>query len=312
MNIVDWFRSKINEFREMRRLADCGREELCNRISDLKEKATLGDQDATITLKNVKATVDQQTKNLHHKSGDTTRKHLVIPTIIVILALALAGCVTKSTHTEGDREVNDQTLKAGEVVQGNIVAAIAKIDDGKPLEAKSLLEIGALAGADVVANMQQQLEVHGPPEKSEPYSAAASEAARQRSTESHENNTLDVILAVGSAAAGIAATMAGMPWLSSLFPALTGKIGKWAKAGSDIITAVRTKAEAQGGSIDVRDILEISKEKNVTAGIQKIVTKYVDKKEEELGKKFIMKLEEDPEPEPTPPAPPPVTTTTTG
>ena len=34
--------------------------------------------------------------------------------MVVVLALAVGGCVTKSTVTEGDRQVNRQTLGAAE------------------------------------------------------------------------------------------------------------------------------------------------------------------------------------------------------
>lgn len=205
--------------------------------------------------------------------------------------LALFGCVSSSTHTEGDREVGDQTMKAGGVVVESIEQAKAKIEEGKPEEAKTLLEIGARAGRDVILNMKQQAQVHGSPKAPQPpYSAETSAKAREKSTKEHENNTLGVILGVGGVVLGIGATLAGMPWLANMFPALTGKVGKWAQTGSQILTAVRSKAESSGGSIDIRDVLDIAKTFNVNAGIQDFVKKKVDAHEEAMGHDFTMKL----------------------
>ena len=219
-----------------------------------------------------------------------------------VLVLSVSGCVTKSTHTEGDREVQDQTLKAGEVVRGSIEAAKAAIADGKPEQAASLLEIGARAGGDIVENMKQQQDVHNPPENALPYSPENSAKARERSTKEHSESVWLKVLAIAGPVLSVGATLAGMPWLASIFPALTGKIGKWAQTGSQIIASVRAKAEASGGSIDVRDVLEIAKEKNVSAGIQGIVKKYADKLEGSMGHKFEMKLDEPAQPSGSAPA----------
>ncbi len=206
--------------------------------------------------------------------------------VLVLLALGIGGCVTKSSHTEGDREVNDQTMKAGAVVVDAAAAAAAAIDAGEPAKAKTLLEQGAIAGAEIVKNAKQQEGVHGPPVRNDlpEFSPDASAAARKKSTDDHASGkwvtpTLMVLGMVGS----VAATLAGMPWLARLFPVLTGKIGKMAKAYVATINTVRTVAEAQGGAIDVGTVLAIAKDKNVQAGIQDIVAAHAHAHEQAMG-----------------------------
>jgi hypothetical protein len=223
--------------------------------------------------------------------------------VFALLALCWAGCVTKSTTTEGDREVLHQTAGAVHVVQESLSRASAAIEEGNPQEAKSLLQIGARAGADIQANMEQQLEVHGPPENPLPYSQEASAKARERSTKEHASSGwVTTALVAGGVVCSVAATLAGMPWLANLFPALTGKIGTWAKTGSQIITAARALGERNGGTIQVKDLLAIAKERNVAAGIQDIVVRNVDALEEKLGVDFQVKLDP-PAPAPVAPAP---------
>ncbi len=206
--------------------------------------------------------------------------------VALALALAMGGCVTQSSHTEGDREVNDQTMKAGAVVQDAIAAAVSAYETGKAAEAKTLLAQGAIAGAEIVKNAKQQEAVHGAPVRTDlpAFSPEASDAARKKSADDHASGkwvvpTLTVLGAVG----GIAATLCGMPWLAQLFPALTGKIGKMAKTYVATINTVRTVAEAQGGAIDVGTVLAIAKDKNVQAGIQDIVALHAHAHEEAMG-----------------------------
>ncbi len=204
---------------------------------------------------------------------------------ILSVLILMAGCVTRSSHTEGDREVNDQQKKAGQVVVESNQAAAQAIDSGELVKAKTLLEQGAIAGNEIVKNAKQQEGVHGAAEKPAPaFSPTYSDAARKKSTEDHASGnwivpTLTVLGAIGS----VAVTLAGMPWLAQLFPVLTGKIGKIAKAGVETINNVRAEAEANGGSIDVRTVLEIAKDKNVSAGVQGLITKYAHAHEDAMG-----------------------------
>lgn len=210
--------------------------------------------------------------------------------LAAILVLGMWGCTTRSTTTEGDRQVEDQTEKAAIAVQEKIAAAKEAIAERKLDDAVSLLEMGAIAGREAELNMAQLRAVHGPPEKPLPFSPENSKAARESSAKDHASGGwLASALPVLGAVCGVVATVAGMPWLAPLFPALAGKLGKWAATGSQIITAARSKAESQGGSLHVQDLLEIAATKNSEAGIQSFVKKRVDKQEKAAGHKFRIK-----------------------
>lgn len=223
-----------------------------------------------------------------------------------LVLMSIAGCVTRSSTTEGDREVEDQTEKAGVEVQQRIAQAAAKLDEGKVAEAKSLLEIGARAGVEIEKNMAQLRKVHGPPENPLPFSPENSAAARKKSDDDHASGkwivpTLTVLGALG----GIAVSLMGMPWLAQVFPALTGKIGKMAKAGVETINSARAVAEVNGGQLDLRTLLEIAKDKNVTHGIQDIVAMHAHAHEEAAGMnltslKEIKDADGDGQPDPEP------------
>lgn len=206
--------------------------------------------------------------------------------ILMVLAIfTCSGCVTQSSHTEGDREVNDQTMKAGEVVVGAAAGAQAAIEAGDLKKARSLMAQAAIAGTEIVKNAKQQEGVHGAAENPAPvFSPENSEKARQKSSDDHASGkwvgpTLTVLGALG----GIAAAVCGMPWLAQLFPALTGKIGKMAKAYIETTNSVRAVAEANDGQVDLKTFLEIAKDKNVSHGIQDIVALHAHAHEEAAG-----------------------------
>lgn len=205
--------------------------------------------------------------------------------VAALVLIVFGGCVTQSSHTEGDREVNDQTMKAGEVVVGAAAGAAAAIDAGDLPKARSLLQQGAIAGAEIVKNAKQQEKVHGAAENPAPaFSPEASDKARKKSDDDHASGkwvgpTLTVLGALG----GIAVSLMGMPWLAQVFPALTGKIGKMAKAYVETTNSVRAAAEANGGNIDLKTVMEIAKDKNVSHGIQEIVSLHAHAHEEAAG-----------------------------
>lgn len=213
------------------------------------------------------------------------RKRLILEFLLCVVALCIGGCITKSSHTEGDREVNDQQKKAGAVVVESNRAAIDALDAGDSVKAKTLLEQGAIAGVEIVKNAEQQETVHGAAVAPAPtFSPEASDKARQKSTDDHASGKWVVpTLTVLSALGGIAVTLAGMPWLAQVFPVLTGKIGKLAQAGVEIVNTVRAKAEANGGTIDLKNVLEIAKDKNVSAGVQKLALAHSHAHEDAMG-----------------------------
>ncbi len=206
------------------------------------------------------------------------------PVVLVLALVCGGGCVTQSSHTEGDREVQQQTQAAAEFIVAAMDEASAFINANKCAEAKASLQKATVAANDVVLNMKQQQGVHGPPENKPPYSPENSDKARKKSDGDHESGKwVKPVLGILAAVGGVAATLAGMPWLAQLFPVLTGKIGKMAKAGVAIVNTVRDKAEKNGGSIDVKTVMEIAQDKNVSAGIQDLVKKEAHKHEEAMG-----------------------------
>lgn len=214
--------------------------------------------------------------------------------VVLALGMWVGGCTTANTVTEGDRQVNRQTLGAVEKAQELLDALRAKdgLDHG-------MISIGAQALLDIRENALHLESVQGAPENPKPYTPENSKAARELSAKDHAGGSwLMPALGIGGAIAGVAATLAGMPWLAGLFPSLAGKVGKLAETGVKVITFIREKAEQNGGVIGVGDVLKIAKEENVLAGVQKLAVKKADALEEKLGLDFKVKLD----PETPPPA----------
>jgi hypothetical protein len=223
---------------------------------------------------------------------------VLVVVAILSIALFLVGCTTQSTTTDGDRGVLDQGRQAADVAIAKVQEALtlAAFVQGSPAQGALLFALVALR--DTKLNFEQQIKVHGPPKKSLTYTPENAEAERNRSTESHAGNTW--FWPVAGVVVTIASFLLGMPWLSRLFPALTGVVGKVADTGIEIFTAARKKAEENGGSIDVKDLLAIAKEKNVLAGVQAIVAPKAKALEKKLGVEFTQNLKD-----PDPPAPAP-------
>lgn len=297
--LTNLFAGRRKKETEIKRL----KEERDEALEECKTAALGGDQEATLRLRDYEQTVADQSVRLLRGAG----KKAALPLALIVLALGVEGCVTRSTTTEGDREVLYQTRGAAEASQAHIEAAKSAVDGGQAGEAKLHLDAAADATRDARENMRQQLAVHGPPAEPAIYSPANSKAARDKSNKEHSDNTLlKVALAVAGVAFTVGTTLCGMPWLAKTFPALTGKIGTWAKTGSNILTEVRARAEDNGGNIHISDILAIAKRQNVTAGVQDLVTSHVDAHEEEMGHEFDIKLAAPPDPTAAPPPAPAV------
>ena len=206
--------------------------------------------------------------------------------LAALVALSFVGCVSKSTVTEGDRILEGHAI---EIANRTLVLA----------ESVRAVEDAAAAGEaivtlqkDALANSKQLQANHGAAKQPTVYSPENSAKGRDQSKKEHESTDwLGIGLKALTVAASIAATLAGMPWLSQRFPSLTGAIGKWAKTSGNIITFVREKAEANGGTIDVKGILKIAKDENVLAGVQDIAKKHADQLEEKMGLEFKTKLD---------------------
>ena len=216
------------------------------------------------------------------------RAFLALPTILA-LVLGGLGCVTKSTHTEGDRQVNAQTRGAAEAVEKSVEQVRSTLPEGS--EGWTMLGLGLRALSDVKANSDQQEQVHGAPKESKPYTAENAKAARERSTQEHsESGLTKILIGAGSVVATAVGAWFGMPWLAGIFPKLAGVWGKVGQTGIQIVTQLRKEAEA-GGSITPKRILEVAKEYNVTAGVQDLVSKEATALEEKLGYTPTIKLD---------------------
>lgn len=202
--------------------------------------------------------------------------------VALILALVVVGgCVTKSTTTEGDREVLHQTVGAVDQAAAAVDQARAAATEGS--ESWTLLGVSLRALRDAKLNVDQQLEVHGSPEKPMPYTAENSTAAREKSKKEHAGTPWGTY-AMGALGVivGAAGAFIGCPWLGRLFPVLTGSAGKLAQAGVDAISRIRTKAEETGGKIEIRDLLGILKDEQVRAGVKDLAAGMAKKTEEKF------------------------------
>lgn len=216
------------------------------------------------------------------------------------MALVLGGavgCVTASTFTEGDREVVHQVKGANEDAIEVLERAQATVPEKS--ETWTLIGLGIRNLQEVERAAEYLQEVHGPPKEPKPFTPENLTAAIAKSEEEHASSSFSNILVGGlGIAAGAAGAFFGMPWLATLVPKLTGKVGELAKTGVEIITAARKKAEEGGGRISVKDLLSIAKEYNVSAGVDDLAKKAATAYEEKLGFNPTIKLQE-PEPIPT-------------
>ncbi len=209
--------------------------------------------------------------------------------LATLIFLFAVSCSSKDKVTEGDRlleghntEISTLTLSVLESVKEVAGAAEA-------------VGVVIKLQTDALSNSKRLQENHGPAKNPTPYRPEKSANAREQSKKEHESTDwLGIALKILTVAASVGATLAGMPWLSNRFPSLTGQIGKWAKTSGNIITFVREKAEANGGTIDVNGILKIAKDENLLAGVQEIAKKHAADLEEKLGLDLKMKLEKPP------------------
>ncbi len=224
--------------------------------------------------------------------------------LLVVLALAVGGslgCVTSSTTTDGDRQVVHQSKQAIAEAAGDLKAAQTDVPEGS--KSWTMIGLGLAKLADAQRGMEHLQVVHGPPAEPKLYSKEEMDRAIAQSTKEHEESNVGrVLVGIGGFAAGIAGAYFGMPWLSQIFPKMTGKVGELAKTGVEIITAARQKAEESGGSISVRDLLKIAKEYNASAGVDAMANKAATAFEEKLGFKPTIKLLDAQTPSPVPAA----------
>lgn len=196
--------------------------------------------------------------------------------VLVALALGVGGCVTSSTVTEGDRQLSHQNAEAAK--------AILAIANGIPASGMLDVAVAITAARDIEANAQQQLANWGPPKEPKAYSPENSQAARDQAKKEHESGGFGgTLLGILGAAAGIGATLAGVPWVARVFPGIVGVVGKWGPTVTTGVAKVREAFEANGWSEQSKKMLEILHDENVKGGVQKVVEKYATQVEDKLG-----------------------------
>jgi hypothetical protein len=185
----------------------------------------------------------------------------------VCLALAGGGC---TTPTQGDKSLNDQNKKAGA-----FVAATAAEPSVRQ------------AGADVRANSETlEKNLIGPPAEPKPYSSAASQKAREDSEAEHATPLWKLIL---GGAGTVLLTFLGQGWAARFFPMLLGgTAGKALGSVVEGVTRVRENAVANGGAVQIDDLLEMLKKAQGEEGspIHKLIQELAHKAEAKLAAKL--------------------------
>lgn len=192
---------------------------------------------------------------------------LLVPTMLFALALG-GGCITQSTVTEQDRQVNWQTLGAAEEV-------VTQIRNLRPLVsgvagAGLMLDAAEAALEDIILNARLHVEIHGPPKKQERYSKPEAASARKAAKESHAAGGFWKTVA-GIFLSGIGLVLGfqryggpivqAIPWLGEKAAPLMAKVQKWmaGSTGKALDEATATVATARKeGSLPIDTIKNIA------------------------------------------------------
>lgn len=192
--------------------------------------------------------------------------------LCVVLALTVgAGC---ATVTEADRELNHQNVDAARVASALIAAGAAD-------PTGTLAALGVIL-ADVGKNSSQlQASLGGPPKAPKPYSTEESQKARDAAKASHETPWWKVALG------GVGTFMIGLltsGQLARFFPFLAGSVGTALALVTSGFARVREKATANGGTINMVDLLSAMKtEAETNPKAHALIKDFAHKAEEKLG-----------------------------
>jgi hypothetical protein len=175
--------------------------------------------------------------------------------LVMILAFVVGGIMGCTTYTNGDAQVDNQTMGAGQDIQKqvSVLQDPAVVPDAA---SKALNQIIADA-QDVVANGKQQIDVHGGPAAFTgltAYNATASLAARTQSSTDHSTPWyLKLLYGITGFVAGAGAMTAAamkIPLIGSLLNSVAGKA----------ITALLSHigdihGKAQAGTLTATDVV---------------------------------------------------------
>jgi len=170
--------------------------------------------------------------------------------LVVVTCLALGGCVTNSTVTEGDREVNHQTL-------GAAIETLTLLDSLRGIPGIPVESVAAAYAAveQVKLNAEHLQGVHGAPQEPKPYSAENAAAAREKSTQEHAQTGWQGIAAGALGVLGFALGFMrfggpiaqALPWIGPKAAVVIAKAQKWlaGSTGKALDEATATVAQAR-------------------------------------------------------------------
>jgi hypothetical protein len=188
--------------------------------------------------------------------------------LLLIASLALmsgGGCVTNSTVTDGDREVNHQTLGAA-VATLELLSSLGGIP-GIPAD---VVAAAYAAVEQVKLNAEHLQGVHGAPQEPKPFSPENAKAARDKSTQEHADGGL--LLKIGGTALTVLGIGLGfmrfggpiaqaLPWIGPKAAQVVAKAQKWlaGSTGKALDEAVATVAQGrQEGVFPASEIKRIA------------------------------------------------------
>jgi hypothetical protein len=148
--------------------------------------------------------------------------------VVMALALAMTGMIGCTTYTDGDAQVDNQSMGAGQ----DIVRQVGVLQDASvtPDAATKALNLILADAQDVVANGKQQIDTHGGPaafKNLTAYNPAASLAARNQSAQDHSTpwylKALYAVVGFVAGAGSLAAVATKIPLIGTILNSVAGK-----------------------------------------------------------------------------------------
>lgn len=201
-----------------------------------------------------------------------------IPMILVI-ALLVGGCNSKSRVTEEDRVVLDHSVQIANLQRAKI-ELIASILTNDPAKAAALVKVIEELNADALANAEQLQKNWGTPKEPVIYSREAAAEARKRSSESHSVTfwaSVGAAILTGGAAALALARKFGrfVPGFGPVFAALDSTITG--------IEEFMQKKKKEGDVDVVAELRDMLKSAHEDANLRPFVDKALAKAQTKLG-----------------------------
>lgn len=187
---------------------------------------------------------------------------------VLALCLWLGACSSKSTVTDGDRQLSHQNKGAAQKIKASSTDPEVTV----PAE-------------DIEQNSEQQLKNWGPPQDPKPYAPDASKLARKKSEEEHATPAFWAGLAsVGGWLLGFLTRGGGIRLLGSVAPrVLMGPYGAALTAVIEGIARVRERAKETPAGLTQEMIMEELLKSQSDPAIRDIIKNMAHKIEEKLA-----------------------------